>query len=161
MPQVMNSLLTYRLLATLTHALPYQVMTLTSTGMSMLVSSYFSDWGRDRRGRYTHYHTQRLLYSLAAILLVLQARRALHTWHSTETLACCHPRPAAHVHTSVRAGHPPTCLHACLPACLPARLRRSGSGWSICRCGAAVARLGSPHHRCGMTRSVERAAWNR
>ena len=48
------------------------VMTLTSTGMSMLVSSYFSDWGQDRKGHYTHYHTQRLLYSLAAILVVLQ-----------------------------------------------------------------------------------------
>ena len=48
------------------------VMTLTSTGMSVLVSSYFSDWGLDQKGHYTHYHTQRLLYSLAAILIVLQ-----------------------------------------------------------------------------------------
>ena len=48
------------------------VMTLTSTLASMLVSFYFSDWGRDHKGSYTHYHTQRLLYALAAILLVMQ-----------------------------------------------------------------------------------------
>ena len=48
------------------------VMTLTSTGMSVLASSYFSDWGLDHKGHYTHYHTQRLLYALAAILIVLQ-----------------------------------------------------------------------------------------
>ena len=46
------------------------VMTLTSTGMSMLVSYYFSDWGEDKPDNYTHYHTQRLLYALAAILIV-------------------------------------------------------------------------------------------
>ena len=48
------------------------VMTLTSTGMSMLVSAYFSDWGADKPDHYTHFHTQRLLYSLAAILIVAQ-----------------------------------------------------------------------------------------
>ena len=47
-------------------------MTLTSTGMSVLTSSYFSDWGLDHKGHYTHYHTQRLLYALAAILIALQ-----------------------------------------------------------------------------------------
>lgn len=52
-------------------------MTLTSTGASELVSFYFSDWGADPastsdKGHYTHYHTQRLLYALAAILIVLQ-----------------------------------------------------------------------------------------
>ena len=55
------------------------VMTLTSTGLSMLASFYFSDWGKDRKEAddckpncYTHGHTQRLLYSLAAILLLWQ-----------------------------------------------------------------------------------------
>ena len=33
-------------------------MTLTSTGAAELVSFYFSDWGADRKGHYTHYHTQ-------------------------------------------------------------------------------------------------------
>lgn len=46
-------------------------MTLTSTGMSMLTSFYFSDWGRDKKGSYTHFHAQRLLYSLAAITVAL------------------------------------------------------------------------------------------
>ena len=48
------------------------VMTFTSTGMSMLVSYYFSDWGQDTKQNYTHFHTQRLLYSLAAILVLLE-----------------------------------------------------------------------------------------
>mmetsp|Transcript_68568 Transcript_68568/g.135826 ORF Transcript_68568/g.135826 Transcript_68568/m.135826 type:complete len:170 (+) Transcript_68568:1559-2068(+) len=47
-------------------------MTLTSTGLSMLTSFYFSDWGADRKGHYTHFHAQRLLYSLGAIMVGLQ-----------------------------------------------------------------------------------------
>ena len=47
-------------------------MTFVSTGASQLSSFYFSDWGADRKGHYTHYHTQRLLYALAAILIALQ-----------------------------------------------------------------------------------------
>lgn len=62
----------YKDMSGLAGGLSKLVMTLTSTGTSMLVSYYFSDWGRDTRHHYTHYHTQRLLYSLAAILIVLQ-----------------------------------------------------------------------------------------
>ena len=61
-------------------------MTLTSTGMSVLTSSYFSDWGLDHKGHYTHYHTQRLLYALAAILIVLQ----LWFWLVYLPLRRCH-----------------------------------------------------------------------
>ena len=46
-------------------------MTLTSTGASEVASWYFSDWGADKKGHYTHYHTQRLLYTLAFLLMVL------------------------------------------------------------------------------------------
>lgn len=51
------------------------VMTLISTGLSMAVSFYFGHplgGGEDSKNHWTHYHTQRLLYSLAAVLIVTQ-----------------------------------------------------------------------------------------
>jgi drug/metabolite transporter (DMT)-like permease len=50
------------------------VMTFTSTGMAILASYIFTDFYADdiNNNSYTHYHTQRLLYSLGAMLVLFQ-----------------------------------------------------------------------------------------
>ena len=45
-------------------------MTLVSTLISMLVSWYFANWGEDTATEHGHQHAQRLLWALAATLIV-------------------------------------------------------------------------------------------
>ena len=59
--------------------------------MSMVVSYYFSDWDEDTKEHYTHFHTQRLLYSLASILVLLQ----LWYWLFYEPVRECTKPPEA------------------------------------------------------------------
>ena len=47
-------------------------MTLVSTLISMLVSFYFSNWGEDSASEHGHFHAQRLLWALAATLIVAE-----------------------------------------------------------------------------------------
>ena len=97
------------------------VMTLTSTGMSMLVSYYFSNWGEDRPDHYTHFHTQRLLYSLAAILVVAQ----IWFWLLYVPVKRCCTLPAASGAAS------PAASPAATPAATPSLRRRLTRQFSL------------------------------